>query len=346
MVVKSLKIFCSVALCLILGFASAFYAFKSSYVPTHLRDQGTKTEEIASGEDVEKEKETDKEATEIEKPEPKPKEKTELEKLVEKSKRVNVLVFGHDGARADTMMVVSYDTNSKLVDIISVPRDTYYYSEGYDLAQQDKINAVYGLRGEGGGSLKLKDAVSNVLDIPIHYYVKVNYKGVSAIVKTIGGVEVDVPFDMDYDDPWAKPELHIHFEKGYQVINGDDAVSYLRWRKNNDGTGDNGDIGRIGRQQKFVLAAIKKAIGFKLPKVIDLTYDYVRTDLTQEDAIYFGSDVVGFDFGDIKKYTLPGDVKNKKGISYYYGDEDDVESLMTTIYQRGNSEHVAQNDDD
>lgn len=323
---KVLKILLSVILCLVLGSMSAFVAFKSSYVPTHMKEP--EVTQIVDNEDIEKEPTVVIEEI----------VKTELELLVESSKRVNVLVFGHDGARADTMMVVSYNPDGKIVDIVSIPRDTRYYTEGYDAQAQDKLNAVFGLRGEGGGSQKLKEAVSDLLGVPIHYYVRVSYKGVAAVTNVLGGVRTKIPFLMDYDDPKASPELHIHFEPGTYNLMGQDAVGYLRWRKNNDGSDGGGDIKRIQRQQAFVMSALKKAIGFNLPKVIDKTFSYIRSDMSEQDAIYYGTDIVGIDFASIKKYTLPGDVDYIKRISYVIHDAEAVEQLMVDIYKRTSEE--------
>lgn len=331
---KFLKIFGIVLLCLAMAVVGGYYAFKATYVPTHLQVKNEEPEEVIVIE------------PEVEEPEevevdPEPVDtRTPLEKIVdEKDHHVNILAFGHDGARADTIMVLSMDLESKELTIVSIPRDTYYYSEGYDLPSQDKINAIYGLAGEGGGSVKLKEAVSNLLGVPIDYYVKTSYNGVAAIVNSLGGVSVYVPFDMDYDDEWAEPELHIHIEKGSQTLYGMDAVDYMRWRKNNDGTGD-GDIARTKRQRDFVVSALKKAMGLNLPHVIEVTFDYIRTDMTLADAVYIGSEMVNLDTSTMSTYRLPGEVGSKDHYSFVFPDEDGIEELMLDIYSGGEKVEV------
>lgn len=260
--------------------------------------------------------------------------RTDLEKAIDESERINVLVYGIDGGRADTIMFVSYDPQNKLVDVVSVPRDTYHYVPGYEAADQKKINAVYGFKN-GGGSEGLKAEVSSLLNVPISYYVKVRYEGVEDIVNVLGGVEITVPFDMTYDDPYADPPLHINLKKGKQVLNGDKAIQYLRWRKNNGENGD-GDIGRIARQQKFLSAAAKKAFSFKLPSVIKTAFNYVYTDMNIDEMILYGTTAVGMDLNELKTYRLPS-ASNDFG-AYYIHDPLQTEEMMLKIYTREKSE--------
>jgi LCP family protein required for cell wall assembly len=258
-------------------------------------------------------------------------EKTELEKLIEASDRVNVVVFGIDGGRADTIMLVSYCPSDQLVDILSIPRDTYNPDSNHDNLGQKKINAVYGFK-DNGGSLGIKNAIGQLLDIPINHYVKVNYNGVEDIIDVLGGVEINVFKDLDYDDPDARPPLHIHIPKGRQVLNGKTAVEYLRWRKNNGEEGS--DLERIKRQQEFLVVAAKKAFSFKLPVVIKTTFNYVKTDMGLDTMLYYGTTAVGFDFSNVKKYSLPGEVKNISGVSFVIHDPAETEKLLIDIYNR------------
>lgn len=261
------------------------------------------------------------------------KEKSELEKLIESTNRINILCFGTDGARADTIMFVSYDPDNKLIDILSIPRDTYNSVPGHNNAGQNKINAAYGFGGSDGGSKGLMKQVSLLLNIPIDYYVKVNYNGVKDIVNILGGVEINVRQNMDYDDPDVRPPLHIHINKGRQVLNGETAVGYLRWRKNNGENGA-GDLPRIQRQQEFVIEAGKKAMSLKLPKVAKTAFSYITTDMSLDKVVYYATTAVDLDFSNIKTYRLPGVVKNS-GSSFYIHDPEATEKMMIEILSRG-----------
>ncbi len=258
--------------------------------------------------------------------------RTELERLVDASDRVNIVAFGTDGGRADTIMFVSYSPSDQLLDVISIPRDTYHPVEGHNLSGQKKINAVYGFK-DGGGSVGMKGAVQDVLNVPVDYYVKLNYNGVENIIDVLGGVEINVFKHLKYDDPWSKPPLHIDIPAGKQVLNGENAIKYLRWRKNNDEPGD-GDIGRIQRQQEFVIAAAKKAFSFKLPVVIKTTFNYIRTDMALDSMLYYGTTATDFKFSELKTYKLPGDVTTISRVSYLLHDPADTEQMMIDLYNR------------
>ena len=128
-----------------------------------------------------------------------------------KGDRVNFLLLGLADGNTDTIMVASYDTVNQKVDIISVPRDTYYARSGYKSYAYNKINSVYRTEGIVG----IATAVSELLyGLPINYYVIVEYDDIRKIMDAIGGVYVDVPFRMKYDDPYADPPLHIDIPQG------------------------------------------------------------------------------------------------------------------------------------
>lgn len=294
----------------------AFIAFKLTYTPSHERREVTvvevNVEEPVIEEIVEEIKKTEEEL---------------WQEALNESDRVNVLLFGTDGYRADTLIFLSYSKEEDDVVMLTVPRDTKHEVEGMNALGQDKINAVFCFPGDMGGSDNQRLAIQEILGVPIHYYVKVNYNGLKAIVDQIGGVEVNVHRLMNYQDDYAKPPLNIYLEPGLQVLDGNKAMQYIRWRKNNDGTGDS-DIARTKRQQEFILKVVKKSFGLNIVKVIDICYDYVRTDLTKEDLLYFGSELIGFDFNNVRKMTLPGEADYR----YFYQDEEATEVMMKDIY--------------
>ncbi|MBN2259390.1 MAG: LCP family protein [Clostridiales bacterium] len=258
--------------------------------------------------------------------------KTELDRLSENSNRINVLIFGTDGGRADTIMVVSYDFEKQIVDLVSIPRDTYHYVPGHELQGQNKINAVYGFPGDEGGSLGLKETMEELLGIPISYYVKVNYEGVKAVVDVLGGVEVKVPFDMKYDDPAADPPLHIDIKAGTQLLSGSKAMEYLRWRKNNDESGE-GDLPRITRQQEFMKLLAKKSLSYKLPTVANTVFQYIKTNMSLDKVLFYSTKAVGFDIENMNRYRIPGDVSNDGG-GFYIHDPELTYEMMLEIYKQ------------
>lgn len=257
----------------------------------------------------------------------------ELEEKYGKTQRVNILVAGIEGERTDTLMVFSYDQSKNVIDIISVPRDTYV-DYGYKDAGRKKINSVYGYPEEKGGIKATANAVSKVLSVPIHKYVSIDYDGVKEIVDAIGGVEVEIPFNMKYDDPYATPELHINLKKGLQTLDGDKAIEFLRWRKNNSGNlGAEGDIGRIKRQQEFVISAIKKAITpSKLTKAITIGLKNTKTSLTLKEAMFYGGKLAGLEDENINAYSVIGEDTTIDGLWFFKHDPKATKEMVRSLY--------------
>ncbi len=257
-------------------------------------------------------------------------EKTELEKLIDNSKRINTVLLGMEGPRTDTIVFASFSPDTKKIDIISIPRDTYYARPGKDTAAKKKINSVYGDEGTKGTMKAVSDVLAGV---PVHHYIKVTYTGVERIIDSLGGVKVNVPMDMEYDDPYATPELHIRLKKGTQVLDGKHAMNFLRFRQNNNGTGyPDGDLGRIRAQQQFMKAAWGKALGFRLPVVANTIFKYIDTSIDLGEILVYAKDAVGITAEDLKTHSLPGK-STEKGVSYFLHNAEQAEQLMLEIYR-------------
>lgn len=216
------------------------------------------------------------------------------------------------GSNADTMIVCMYDTVNQTVGMVSIPRDT--------LVESGKLNAVY-----QDGIETLRDTISDMLGIPIDFYVGVNMDGFKVLVDELGGIEFNVPVHMAYDDPTQ--DLHIHYEPGLQHLDGQDVLNVARCRKNSDGPGtypDNiysaypdNDIGRTRTQQQLIAAILKKALSNpqKINSYIEIFLEYVNTDLEFGEMLWFAEPALGFDFENgMTSATLTGD-----GNTYYPG---------------------------
>ncbi len=221
----------------------------------------------------------------------------------------NILVSGVDDGNggSDTNILMRFDATGKRIDLVSLPRDTLLNHTWYS----NKLNFAY---AKGGIEL-LQSEVSSLLGVPVDFYVKVNLKGFIRLVDEIGGVEFDVPINMDYDDPVQ--DLHIHYSKGMQHLTGQQAMEVVRFRHNNDGTGyGTEDIGRIGTQQKFLKAVAKKLLDVgnvdKIPAFVEIFNTYVKTDLTVSNLIWLGTQALDIGMDNLHFHTLPGD-----GTGYY-----------------------------
>ncbi|MDR3072165.1 MAG: LCP family protein [Clostridiales Family XIII bacterium] len=240
------------------------------------------------------------------------------------AKRVNVLLLGTNQGLSDTIMLGSFDTESKRVDVISVPRDTYYEREGFmDDPGFLKINSVLETEGETA----IAQAVSDVLGgVPIHFYEIISDDGVARIVDAMGGVEIDVPMDMYYVD--EAQGLVIDIAAGNQVLDGAHSVQYLRFRSGYA----TGDLGRVDAQQAFLKEAFKQSIGFGFPKVAKTAITELETNMSMAMAIRLAGKAVGMDSSDIETYVMPGSSGTMYGASYFFVDEEAAPALMDQIY--------------
>ncbi|MTI71278.1 MAG: LytR family transcriptional regulator [Firmicutes bacterium] len=261
---------------------------------------------------------------------------TPFEKAVKESKRVNILLLGLEGSRTDTIIFASFNPEDKHLDLISIPRDTYFHNKGYDAGDLRKINAKYGRSGTKG----LKKAVESILGgAPIDFYVSIRYEGVERIVDALGGVEVNVPFHMVYEDTTkGKEPLYIDIPKGRQVLDGEEAVKFLRFRKSNDGkTGySDGDLGRMKTQQQFLKSAMKKTLSLNIINVAKTAFEEVRTDMELSDILYYARYGFSMNMDNISMDMLPGSAKYKTvqgtRYSYFYHDSNKTKELIKKLY--------------
>ena len=223
----------------------------------------------------------------------------------------NILLYGvdNDAGGSDTNMLMRFDAVNKTVDIVSLPRDTLM-SNGH------KLNSSY----NNGGTEKLRSNIEDMLGVPVDFYVSVDLKGFIALIDQIGGVEFDVPCDMDYDDPYQ--DLHIHFKAGLQKLNGQQAMEVVRFRHNNDNTGYGGrqDLGRIGTQQAFLKTVAQKLMKLEnVPAMAETFLKYVKTDLTLGNLMWLANQALSMGGTDAISFaTLPGDGAGwYKGKSFY-----------------------------
>lgn len=259
---------------------------------------------------------------------------TPIEKAIKRSKRVNILLLGLEGTRSDTIILASFDTESKKADLISIPRDTYYPRAGYrEYSEFMKINSIYG--SEDKKQEALSNAIEEITNIPIDKYVSIDYEGVRAAVDAVGGVEFNVPFHMKYTDPYDTPPLYIDIPAGEQTIDGENAMELLRFRKGDPGYKGyvQGDVGRIQTQQDFIKAAIAKAMSLKLPSVISAVYPYVETDLSMTELAALAANAIGFNTENLSTAILPGEAEYKGGLSFYVPNKEEITKLLYQIYE-------------
>ena len=238
-------------------------------------------------------------------------------------------VKNYKGIRTDTMMLFKVNFETGDINLLSIPRDTRVPIKG----KEDKINHAHSF---GGPELTMQ-TLRDFLNLDIDYYVKVDYKAVMEIVKAIGGVEIDVPRRMKYDDPTANPPLHIDLKKGVQTLYGQEAHDFLRWRKNNDGTGyPEGDIGRIKAQQMFMKEFIKQTLKPKnlvqLPKFIETYFDYVETNIPLKVIAKGALSAKKINLENMVTKTIPGGGKKIEGVDYWIYNREETRLIVEEMF--------------
>lgn len=204
--------------------------------------------------------------------------------------RVNILLIGiggqgHDGPNlSDTIQVLSITPKENRASIISIPRDLYVQVP--DSFQKVKINEVHAIgednQVEGGGPGLLKTTASDILGVPIHYFIRVDFDGFKQIVDSMGGVSIDVQerlYDPYYPRGYGYQVVDIR--PGRVQMDGETALKYARSRETTS------DFDRSRRQQQVMVAVRDKALNLqyltnpgKISQMVEILGNRVKTDLS------------------------------------------------------------------
>ncbi len=237
--------------------------------------------------------------------------------------KINVLLMGVDvdGLRTDAIMLASFDTETKDVNILSIPRDTKMYIGN----RYQKINAAHAFvdeSGEIGGATATCEAVTRITGIPINYYVDFSFDAVAHVIDELGPIEFTIPdlygdgVGMVYDDPVQS--LHINLPPGDYQLNGQQAVWLMRYRHGNvdPSTGVfkgyvNGDSDRVEMQQKFLKAVVDQKVNasliLKIPSIFKEISSEIKTNFTVSEVIKYSKYLADFSSVNIHSYSLPGE---------------------------------------
>jgi LCP family protein required for cell wall assembly len=254
------------------------------------------------------------------------------------SGKKNIVVMGcdirkDDVGRSDTLFVVMLDKNNKNASLLSIPRDTRVKIKDHGW---DKVNAAFAY----GGQDLTRDTVQEFLGIKLHNYVVVDFQGFKDLVDVIGGVDINVEKRMYYYDPYANFEIDLR--PGMQHMDGKTAMQYVRYRD------EEGDIGRIRRQQKFIMALYKqiasKNIIAKMPGVSKQIMSMIKTDLSLKEMVELGKVMHGMMEKDgLKMAMVPGEPEYIDGISYWIPDIPRLRQQMAQMQDVKMSEKFNEN---
>ncbi|MCC6446424.1 MAG: LCP family protein [Armatimonadetes bacterium] len=222
--------------------------------------------------------------------------------------RVNILLLGTDlnhdrrgrpitqGVRTDTIMVASVDFDRRKAAILSIPRDTRASIPGYG---HHKINAAHAY----GGPKMAVATVERLLGVGIDHYMIVNFQGFVRMIDLMGGIRVDVPKAMKYDDNWGN--LHIDLKPGLQRLDGTQAMGFARFRHDAEG-----DVGRIRRQQEVAMAVRSRFIApqtlIRLPALLDTVDRSFQGDMTYSQTLSLAYFLKSLPHDRIDMATVPG----------------------------------------
>lgn len=227
-----------------------------------------------------------------------------------KPRSLTVLFLGVDiggfKGNTDSIMLLHADPEARRLSVLSIPRDTRVVVGG----KPEKINAA---NTHGGPKLTVA-LVEELLDTGIDAYVMADYEAFKRFVDAIGGIDIMVDRNMNKDDPYQN--LHINLRKGFQHLDGEKAMQFVRFR--DDALGD---ITRVGRQQAFLKAVTAKlatpATAARLPLIIPRVFRLVRTDMSLREARGFYSVLKEQSNWAVASATLPGAFLDMGGISYW-----------------------------
>ncbi|BBB89733.1 MAG TPA: LCP family protein [Methylomusa anaerophila] len=261
--------------------------------------------------------------------------------------RVNILILGLDdldrdnpgntARRSDSMIIASFNPEDGTMNLLSLPRDTEVSIPGHK--GLDKLNHAYAY----GGPELARNTVEQFLRVPINYYVALDWEGFIKISDILGGVNLYVEHDMNYDDPYA--DLQIHLARGYQHLDGNKAGQYVRYRSD-----ELGDIGRVQRQQRFLKAIVKESMQFgsifKMPALASAAKQHIHTDMSFFTLFKLAINLANFKTDSVHAEMLPGNFATIDGSSYWILDKDQAKLIvekmllstntkMSGVYQNG-----------
>ena len=261
------------------------------------------------------------------------------EEKLENLNTIYVLIMGVstdlEKELTDTIILCGYNPKQQKASMLSIPRDTFIGESKQNAKGSDKINALY-----ASSPQKTLDAVSEITGINIPYYAVINTEVLIQVVDIIGGVDFEVPIDMQYDD--ETQDLHIHLEKGMQKIDGEKAEQLLRFRHSNpDKNGvmttypseyGSDDYGRMRTQREFIIETVKQTLQLKnvtkIKSLITTVFDNLDTNLTLDMLTPYAPYAIDFDIINVESLQLPGVSDKLNNLWFFVHDEEETLKLI------------------
>ncbi|MDL2280981.1 LCP family protein [Selenomonadales bacterium OttesenSCG-928-I06] len=246
--------------------------------------------------------------------------------------RTNILLIGIDSSyshdpnikdrKADAIIVASIDPETASVNFISIPKETKVQIKN----RIEPLNHTYTY----GKEHLVKSCVEGLLKAPIHHYISLDFNGFVKVIDGIGGINIYVENDMNYEDPHTG--FKINLKKGYQFLDGKKAIEYVCYCSD-----DLGEIGRMQRQQRFIKTVLKDSINLKtaikIPNIHNIFKEHVVTDIPPWTMLKIANTLKSFSYrsNEIHSEMLPGKYVTIDGIIYWEHDETQTEALVNQL---------------
>ena len=277
---------------------------------------------------------------------------------------VNILLYGMDNvpgspaSRTDTIMIMHYDPETKDTTLVSLPRDTKISQDVYEPQVIGRTAKLTEVHYDSQLAYDINTARDNLITTVknffgiynINYYVSIDYNGFSAIIDAMGGVDVVPIYNMKYHDP--VDNLEIDFDKGTEYhLDGEDALKFVRWRKNDagiDSETDGSDLGRIENQRYFIscfIDELSSPLGIiKTPSLISKGCQYIKTDLPANKILVYALSMLKSGTDNLTSETLKGTTQNINGTDYFVYNARESKDIID-ILNSGKSETMEDRSD-
>lgn len=236
-----------------------------------------------------------------------------------KKEEITFLISGTNENLTDTIIFGKYNTVQNKLYMMSVPRDTYTTNE---VCIGHKINSIY--RGKNLDAFLTE--IKELLDVDIDYYAIFDSSFVREVVDEVGGVEIYVPQRMYYSG--GNPRIVIDLQEGTQVLNGEKAEQFLRFRSGYA----NADLGRVEAQRSFIKAFIqtllKKENITNIPKVVKIALDNTKTNATTREIMKYADEIKEINIDEIVSLTMPNTPEYIDGKSYVIADKEEARRII------------------
>ncbi len=245
----------------------------------------------------------------------------------------DALVNSFDGL-SDSMLLLRFDPSDERVSVLSIPRDTRTEVGGV----VTKINEA---NRQGGPALSAESVSGLLGGVGIDRYVRINVQGVEKLIDALGGVEVNVPKDMKYQDD--SQHLYINLKAGKQRLDGDQAMQFLRFRYDN-----NGDIGRVQRQQMLMRSLTQQALNpttiSRLPKILSVIQSNVDTNLSVEELVALVGYTAQTDRSNVQMLMLPGGFSSYEDydLSYWIPNYSEIDVMAERYFGLSNTYSISE----